>query len=86
MKSDHHIRVPFPNPPPPKDALYKFKFEKPSSIKLVGSYGLKAAAKSSEGFTIDVSLTMPDVFSHRENQLIVEHLHRERLPGSSILL
>lgn len=63
MKSEHHIRVPFPNPPPPKEALYKYKFEKPSSVKLVGSYGLKAAAKSSEGFTIDVSVTMPDVCS-----------------------
>ena len=61
MESGHHIRVPFPNPQPPKDALYKYKFETPSSIKLVGSYGLKAAARSSEGFTIDVSVTMPDV-------------------------
>ena len=67
MKSEHHIRVPFPNPPPPKDALYKYKFEKPSSIKLVGSYGLKAAAKSSQGFTIDVSVIMPDVYSSFDN-------------------
>ena len=67
MKSEHHIRVPFPNPPPPKDALYKYKFEKPSSIKLVGSYGLKAAAKTSQGFTIDVSVIMPDVHPSFDN-------------------
>jgi U3 small nucleolar RNA-associated protein 22 len=63
MKHDHHIRVPFPTPPPPKDALYKFKFQRPTSIKLVGSYGLKAAAKHPEGITIDVSVIMPDVLS-----------------------
>jgi U3 small nucleolar RNA-associated protein 22 len=61
MKHDYHIRVPFPSPPPPKDALYKFKFQKPTSIKLVGSYGFKAAAKHPDGITIDVSVTMPDV-------------------------
>ncbi len=75
MKTEHHIRVPFPTPPPPKDALYRYKFEKPSSIKLIGSYGLKAAAKSSEGFTIDISVTMPDVFQPCQTQLIIEHLY-----------
>ena len=62
MKSKHHIRVPFPTPGPSKDALYKFKFERPSAIKLVGAYGLKAAAKNSSGITIDVAVMMPDVF------------------------
>ena len=61
MKSTHHIRVPFPNPAPPKDALYKYKFQAPTSIKLVGGYGLKAAAKQPDGITIDVSVIMPDV-------------------------
>jgi len=61
MKSKLHIRVPFPPPRPPKDGLYKFKFEKPSAIKLVGAYGLKAAAKSSSGLIIDVAVMMPDV-------------------------
>jgi U3 small nucleolar RNA-associated protein 22 len=61
MKTLHHIRVPFPTPPPPKDALYKFKFQTPASIKLVGSYALKAAAKHPSGITIDVSVSMPDV-------------------------
>ena len=53
--------MPFPSPPPPKDALYKFKFEKPEQIKLIGSYALKASAKHPEGFVIDVSVMMPDV-------------------------
>jgi len=61
MRNDHHIRVSFLNPAPPKDALHKYKFEPPTSIKLVGSYGLKAAAKQRDGITIDVSAMMPDV-------------------------
>ena len=61
MKNEHHIRVPFPSPAPSKDALYKFKFQTPTSIKLVGSYGLKAAAKQPRGITIDVAVLMPDV-------------------------
>jgi U3 small nucleolar RNA-associated protein 22 len=68
MKMEHHIRVPFPSPLPPKDALYKFKFESPSAIKLIGSYGLKASAKQLSGITIDVSVMMPDVLT-----LIVTH-------------
>jgi len=63
MKSKHHIRIPFPTPGPPKDGFYKFKFERPSAIKLVGSYGLKTAAKGSSGITIDVAVMMPDVHS-----------------------
>jgi U3 small nucleolar RNA-associated protein 22 len=61
LKSDHHIRVPFPTPAPLKDALYKFKFQTPASIKLVGAYGLKAAAKTPDGITVDVAVQMPDV-------------------------
>ena len=63
MKSRHHIRVPFSVPGPPKDGLYKFKFEKPSAVKLVGAYALKAVGKSSSGIMIDVVIMMPDVCS-----------------------
>jgi len=63
MKNDHQIRVPFPTPAPPKDSLYKFKFQTPKSLKLVGAYGLKAAAKDPNGITIDISVLMPDVYA-----------------------
>jgi len=61
IKSRHNIVVPFPTPAPPKDALYKFRFQPPTSVKLVGSYALKAASKTSSGYVIDVSVMMPDV-------------------------
>ena len=61
MKSEHHIRTPFPDPRPPRDALYKYKFQKPASIRLIGSYALKATCKSAEGFIVDLAIMMPDV-------------------------
>jgi hypothetical protein len=61
MKSRHKIVVPFPTPAPSKDGLHKFKFLAPSSVKLIGSYALKATSKTSNGFAVDVSVAMPDV-------------------------
>lgn len=78
MKKHHHVQVPFPTPTPSKDALYKFKFQTPSSVKLVGAYGLKAAAKHPKGITIDVSVLIPDV----PLVLVIlnaEYVSRERL-------
>jgi hypothetical protein len=61
MKSRHKINVPFPSPAPSKEGLHKFKFLAPSSVKLIGSYALKATSKASNGFFVDVSVAMPDV-------------------------
>ncbi|KAF9700946.1 hypothetical protein EKO04_000487 [Ascochyta lentis] len=66
------IAVPFPSPPPPKDAKYKLQYERPSSINATGSYPLKTATKSDEGMAIDLVVTMPkslfqdkDYLNHR---------------------
>jgi hypothetical protein len=85
MKSQHQIRVPFPSPPPPKDALYKFKFEKPEQAKLLGSYALKSAAKHPEGITIDVLVAMPSV-PISTTALTVGDIQHKRLPRLSIFL
>ncbi|KAF1923557.1 pre-rRNA processing protein Utp22 [Didymella exigua CBS 183.55] len=66
------IAVPFPSPRPPKDAMYKLAFERPSSINATGSYPLKTATKSDDGIAIDLVVTMPkalfqdkDYLNHR---------------------
>lgn len=61
MRNNHAIHVPFPTPAPSKDALYKFMFQAPTSLRLVGSYALKTAARGADGITIDIAVTMPDV-------------------------
>lgn len=55
------ISIPFPDPKPAADVMYKFSYSKPSYINVVGGYALKTAIKQSEGFSIDLVLTMPSV-------------------------
>lgn len=57
--SNSGIAIPFPNPRPPKDALYKLQYERPSSINATGSYPLKTVTKSEDAHSIDLVVTMP---------------------------
>ncbi|KAF2169533.1 hypothetical protein M409DRAFT_19946 [Zasmidium cellare ATCC 36951] len=66
------VAIPFPNPRPPKDAKYKFAYEKPANVNVVGSYALKTASRSKEFLEIDMVVTMPaslfedkDYLNHR---------------------
>ncbi|KAH7085328.1 Nrap protein [Paraphoma chrysanthemicola] len=66
------VAVPFPHPRPPKDAQYKLQYERPAGINATGSYPLKIATRSDEGFSIDLVVTMPksllqdkDYLNHR---------------------
>jgi U3 small nucleolar RNA-associated protein 22 len=55
------INIPFPDPKPAKDVMYKFSYAKPSYINIVGGYALKTLIKQSEGFSIDLIVSMPSV-------------------------
>lgn len=55
------ISIPFPSPKPAADVMYKFSYAKPSYINIVGGYALKTAIKQTEGFSIDLVLSMPSV-------------------------
>ncbi|KAG9231053.1 pre-rRNA processing protein-like protein Utp22, partial [Amylocarpus encephaloides] len=62
LQKEHKISVPFPSPKPDKNLAYKFAYEKPSSINVVGSYPLKTMTKSSEigsSLAIDMLVVMP---------------------------
>lgn len=66
------VAVPFPDPRPPKDAKYKFSYEKPANINVVGSFALKTAARSRDVVEVDMVTTMPaslfdekDYLNHR---------------------
>ena len=61
FKKKQKIVAPILQSPPPEDALYKFKFEKPSSIQVVGSYALKTITKLKRAFNVDVAVQMPSV-------------------------
>lgn len=53
------IAVPFPNPRPPKDAMYKLEFAKPSNINVVGSHALKIANRAADILAVDMVVQMP---------------------------
>ncbi|KAF2459332.1 Nrap protein [Lineolata rhizophorae] len=61
------IRVPFPDPPPPKDAKYTMQYAKPASVNVVGSYPLKLATRIGDKLVIDLIVTMPSaMFSGKD--------------------
>ncbi|KAK9241016.1 Nrap protein [Lipomyces kononenkoae] len=70
------ISIPFPEPRPPKDAQYRFKYESPSNYNLTGSYMLKTIIKSPERFGIDVVVTMPKSIFHEKDILNYRYFHK----------
>ena len=57
----HNVRIPFPQPRPPKDAKYTLAYSKPANINVVGSYARKTAIQLGERLEIDLAVTMPSV-------------------------
>ncbi|KAG5457607.1 MAG: Nrap protein-domain-containing protein, partial [Olpidium bornovanus] len=61
------ITVPFPTPGPPANAQYKLAFMAPASIRVVGSYPLKAVAVTKHRFNVDVTVEMPkELFQEKD--------------------
>ena len=60
MIKKHKINIPFPTKPG-KDIKYKFAYEKPSYVNVVGSFALKTMVKESSGNNVDFVVQMPSV-------------------------
>ncbi|KAI8810149.1 Nrap protein-domain-containing protein [Cladochytrium replicatum] len=68
VESKFGVIIPFPYPPPPMGSMYKFRFDKPSNVFLIGSYLVKTTAKNPGGLNLDVAVQMPnekDRLNHR---------------------
>ncbi|SMY28658.1 unnamed protein product [Zymoseptoria tritici ST99CH_1A5] len=66
------VAVPFPDPGPAKDAKFKFAYEKPANINVVGSFVLKTASRLHQVLEIDMVVVIPsslleekDFLNHR---------------------
>lgn len=67
LEKKHHVLVPFPDPKPPKDSLYKLSYTKPSQINVVGSYVARTMIKSQTRRAIDMVVEMPkDMFQDKD--------------------
>lgn len=53
------IAIPFPEPHPPRDANFKFSYQRPDKIDVVGSYRLQTSSRSRERVELDMVVTMP---------------------------
>ncbi|KAI5793911.1 Nrap protein [Peziza echinospora] len=70
------ITIPFPNPRPPKDAMYKFAYEKPAYVNVVGSFALKTMVKGPVGVPIDLVLQMPSTLFQDKDYLNYRYIHK----------
>jgi len=61
MIKKHKIVIPFPTPKPAKDIKYKFGYEKPSYVNVVGSFPMRTMIKESGGNNVDFVVEMPSV-------------------------
>jgi U3 small nucleolar RNA-associated protein 22 len=67
MYKSHKIAVPYPDPKPDKDALYKLAYAKPSRINVVGSYALNTMIRSESVSSVDMIVVMPEsIFQEKD--------------------
>lgn len=64
------------NDPKPTNINYKFGYEKPENMSIVGSFGLKTAIQSPRGLPIDVNITMPKELFQAKDYLNYRALHK----------
>jgi len=64
------------NDPKPTNINYKFGYEKPENMSIVGSFGLKTAIQSPHGLSIDVNVTMPKSLFQAKDYLNYRALHK----------
>lgn len=70
------MTIPFPSPPPPKDAKYKLQYERPSSINVTGSYPLKTATRTEGELSIDLVVTMPKAIFQEKDYLNYRYFYK----------
>ncbi|KAH6602709.1 hypothetical protein BASA61_000874 [Batrachochytrium salamandrivorans] len=70
------ISVPFGKDPLPLDVKYKFSFEKPSKVAIVGSFLLKTLARNPSGVNVDMSVQMPDTLFQEKDHVNHRYFHK----------
>ncbi|KAK0649443.1 Nrap protein [Cercophora newfieldiana] len=59
LEKKHRLKVPFPEPRPPKDCNYKVAFAKPTQFNVVGSYVFKTMVETQKDHAIDMIFVIP---------------------------
>lgn len=76
LKKAHKIRVPFPEPAPPKDSNYKLAFAKPDAFNVVGSYVSRTMVKTQEDRTVDMIVVLPREVLQEKDYLNMRYYYK----------
>ncbi|KAG9015051.1 hypothetical protein FRB90_005017 [Tulasnella sp. 427] len=74
----HGVSVSWPSPPPTAEAKFKVGFDRPTDIKVTGSWANKISviAKDGDGFNVDLTLTMPPTLFNEKDYLNTRFFHK----------
>ncbi|RPB25655.1 Nrap protein [Terfezia boudieri ATCC MYA-4762] len=76
MIKRHKIVIPFPTPKPTKNIKYKFGYEKPAYVNVVGSFPMKTMTKESGGNNVDLVVQMPSSLFQEKDYLNYRYFHK----------
>ncbi|KAJ5667944.1 uncharacterized protein N7477_006514 [Penicillium maclennaniae] len=68
--------VPWPEPRPAKDTKYTVSYAKPTNINVVGSFALRTGAKTSDGRSVDMAVTMPSSIFQEKDYVNYRYFHK----------
>ncbi|OIW26735.1 Nrap protein [Coniochaeta ligniaria NRRL 30616] len=84
LKKAHKIRVPFPEPAPPKDSNYKLSYAKPEQFNVVGSYVSKTMVKTQEDRTVDMIIVLPREVLQEKDYLNMRYYYKRAYYAAQI--
>lgn len=70
------VQVPFAEAAPHSDPAYKFAFERPNKLDLVGSWPLRAAARRAGDMDVDVEVQMPAELFQEKDTFNMRYFHK----------
>ncbi|EJT75527.1 hypothetical protein GGTG_05460 [Gaeumannomyces tritici R3-111a-1] len=76
FENESGIRIPFPDPKPPKDSQYKLSLERPTVFNVVGSYVSKTMIKSQGDMAVDMVVEMPQGMFQEKDYLNLRYFYK----------
>ncbi|KAK4653653.1 U3 snoRNP protein [Podospora pseudocomata] len=70
------IKIPFPDPQPPKNSNYKVAFAKPSQFNVVGSYVSKTMVKTQKDHSVDMIVVLPQEILQEKDYLDLRYFYK----------
>ncbi|KAK4203525.1 putative nucleolar protein 6 [Triangularia verruculosa] len=70
------IKIPFPDPQPPKNSNYKVAFAKPAQFNVVGSYVSKTMLKTQKDHSVDMIVVLPQEILQEKDYLDLRYFYK----------